>query len=109
MNHIGDQEPDLIEIALPHLAALAPDDNVADWGEAQGVRSAIARYSDPRILAGYDLTLDWTTSGLKVKVCSFTPWSTPTLTEHKAYVRRETEHLSAWLVANLVADYRAAK
>jgi hypothetical protein len=108
MNHIGDQEPELIEIALPHLAALAPDDNVAEWSHEMAVKNKEKRPFSPQILYGHDLVLDWALLGLRIKECSFHPRRGGQYPEKKNFIIRETE-LTHEQVANLVADYRAAK
>jgi hypothetical protein len=108
MNHIGDQEPELIDLALPHLSALAPDDNVAEWSHDMAVQNRERRPFEPQILWGHDLVLDWALLGLRIKECSNTPGRAPTPTEKKHFVVRETE-LTHEQVADLVADYRAAR
>ena len=108
MNHIGDEEPDLIEIALPHLAALAPDDNVAEWSHEMAVHNKEKRPFSPQILYGHDLVLDWALLGLRIKECSYTPRRTPTPTEKKHFIIRSVE-LTHEQVADLVAEYRADK
>lgn len=102
------EETDLIEIALPHLAALAPDDNVAEWSHEMAVHNKEKRPFSPQILWGHDLVLDWALLGLRIKECSNTPGRAPTPTEKKHYVIRSVE-LDHDKVARLIAEYRAAK
>lgn len=108
MNHIGDEEPDLIEIALPHLAALAPDDNVAEWSHEMAVRNKEKRPFSPQILYGHDLVLDWALLGLRIKECSFNPRGRQQYPEKKHFIIRSVE-LDHEQVATLIADYRAAR
>ena len=107
MNHIENEETELITMALPLLDQTAPDHtDLLGWSRAQGERSAETRGWSDQILLGHDLILDWGMLGLRIKVCSNTPGRAPTPTEKKAWVLQSVE-ITHEQVAQLVTDRRA--
>jgi hypothetical protein len=107
MNHIGDEETELLVMALPFLDKVAPTGtDLRAWSVAQGERSAESRGWAPQLLLGHDLVLDWSMLGLRIKVCSNTPGRAPTPTEKKGWVLQSVE-LTHERVAELLTDRRA--
>jgi hypothetical protein len=107
MNHIGDEETELLVMALPLLDKTAPaGTDLLAWSVAQGERSAETRGWAPQLLMGHDLVLDWGMLGLRIKECSFNPRGGQQWPEIKHYVVRSTE-LSHEQVAQLITDRRA--
>ena len=107
MNHIGDEETELITMALPLLDQTAPTGtDLLAWSTEQGERSAETRGWSDQLLIGHDLVLHWGMLGLRIKVCSNTPGRAPTPTEKKAWVLQSTD-LSHKQVAQLLTERRA--
>ena len=105
MQHVGDEQPELLTLALRMLSEIAPADGIAEWSHQMGVKNKTLRPFCPDIIWGHDLVLDWGLIALRIKECSNTPGRAPTPTEIKAYVVRSVE-LTHEQVAKAISAYR---
>jgi hypothetical protein len=105
MNHIGDEETELIRAALPFIDMIAPQNGIAEWSYEKGLHEKETRPVSPDIIHGHDLVLDWGMLGLRIKECSFNPRGGQQWPEIKHFVVRSTE-LSHEQVAQLVTERR---
>ena len=105
MNHVGDEQPELLMLTLRMLSEMAPADEIAEWSYQMGVKNETIRPFCSGIEWGHDLVLDWGLIALRIKECSNTPGRAPTPTEIKAYVVRSVE-LTHEQVAEVISAYR---
>jgi hypothetical protein len=105
MQHLGEEQPELLMLTLRILSEMAPATGIAEWSHGMGVKNKTLRPFCPDILWGRDLVLDWGLIALRIKECSNTPGRAPTPTEIKGYVVRSVE-LTHEQVAEAIEAYR---
>ena len=91
MQHVGDEQPELLMLTLRMLSEMAPATDIAEWSHGMGVKNKTIRPFCSGIVYGHDLVLDWGLIALRIKECSNTPGRAPTPTEIKNYVVRSVE------------------
>ena len=105
MQHVGDEQPELLTLTLRILSEMAPATDIAEWSHQMGVQNKTIRPFCSGIIYGHDLVLDWGLIALRIKECSNTPGRAPTPTEIKAYVVRSVE-LTHEQLAEAIEAYR---
>jgi hypothetical protein len=105
MQHVGDEQPELLMLTLRMLSEMAPATDIAEWSYQMGVKNKTLRPFCPDILWGHDLVLDWGLIALRIKECKFNPQGGQQYPEVKNYVVRSIELTHAEL-AEAIEAYR---